>query len=274
METQEQERTTPVVPPGQGGGGNGKEETVSIGKAELDALRRDRDEARESERYWAGVARTGNGNGAPATEDPAGEDELVLDPDEFVDPEAADGTIPDDTPEKLVDEIAGQGVKALQKRGFVTAAEARRIAVDAASKVAQVVVKNERVKSSTDQQLIGQYPDLRNPQSELFKETAKIYREAVAMDPSARKTPAALMLAARAAKQMIDARQPQETEEERRDRIDAQAGHRGGRPDTGRDDMLGDEAKSIIQAMGITEEAYKEEKTKLTGQGRSVRRGR
>ena len=67
-------------------------ETVTMSRAEAEALRRERDEARESERYWATMAR-GNGK-AP---EPAAEPEETLDPNEFVDPEAAD--IPEgDTP--------------------------------------------------------------------------------------------------------------------------------------------------------------------------------
>ena len=54
-----------------------------------------------------------------------------FDQSQFVDPELADGT-EGDTPEKLVEEIAAKGVGALKSRGYVTAAEAQRLAADVA----------------------------------------------------------------------------------------------------------------------------------------------
>ena len=261
------------VPPGQGDKTPPKDETVTISKAELEGLRRENQERGEAARYWAGVARTSNGNGAAPAE-AAGEPEYELDASEFLDADAPDG-LTDDTPEKLVDEFAAQGVNALKKRGFITAADAQRIAVEAAGKVAQVIMGRERQKRVTDDQLLGQFPELRDQNSELFKETAKIYREAVTMDPSAKKTPAALFLSAKAAKQMITSRGPNdEDEQDRLDRINAQDGRTRGRTQVQHDDLLGEEAKTIISAMGISEDDYKAEKAKLAGSRPVVRRGR
>lgn len=245
----------------------GKEETITISKAELDALRRDRDEARGSERYWANLARGNAGTAEPAAE---AEEEIEIDPNEFLDTDAATGLLPDDTPEKLVDEIARDGVKALSKRGFVSAAEAQRIAVEKATeiagKVARQIVNNERVKAVSDNVLLTNFPELKDAKSELYQETAKIYREAVAMDPNAAKSPAALFLAAKSAKQTLDAkRDPEEDEEERLLRVSAQDGRTRGRRETAADDLIGPEAESILKQMGITPEAFKEEKAKLGG---------
>ncbi|MBZ5578245.1 MAG: hypothetical protein LAP40_16910 [Acidobacteriia bacterium] len=266
----------PNVPPGQGGGN--KEETVTLSKTEVEALRRDRDEARESERYWAGIAKTGGGAPSPEpASDP--EDEISLDENEFVDPDAPDGLLAGDTPEKLVEDIAAHGVEALRRRGYISRAEAERIAVDkatqVASKIAREVVGNERQKLVTDNRLLGKFPDLRNPQSELFQETAKIYREAVEMDPSAKKTPAALYLAAKSAQQIIDSRGGgREDEQDRLDRVNAQDGRTRGRQAASHDDLIGPEAADIIKQMGISEDDYKAEKAKLSGQGRAVRRSK
>lgn len=266
----------PNVPPGQGGGTNDNEK-VTLTKAELDSLNRRLDEAQHDAKYWAGIAKTGAG---AVGHEPAGEveEELNLDTTDLLDPDSPTGLLPDDTPEKLVDEIASHGVEALRRRGFISKAEAERIAVDKATEVAarvtREIVGQERTKVVSDNKLLGDFPDLRNPQSELFKETAAIYREAVAMDPAAKKTPAALYLAAKAAKQIIDARGGGEQEQERLDRINAQDGRTRGRQSATSDDLLGPEASTIIQQMGITEAEYKAEQAKLGGQGRSVRRGK
>lgn len=279
METVEREQIAPVVPPGQGGA-NGKDENVTIPKAQLEALTRSLGEAQGDAKYWAGVARTGAGAGRPAAEPPAGEDEqeIEVDESEFLDPDALTGLLDGDTPEKLVDEIAANGVEALRKRGFVTAAEAQRIAVqkatEVANRVAKSVVSTERNKNATDRQIVGNYPDLQNPESELFQETAKIYREAVAMDPNAKKSPAALMLAAKAAKTIIDARHSaQETEEERLERVEAQGGPRGRGRDTAGNDYMGPETTEILRQMGVSTDDFKVEREKLAP-ARTSRRGR
>lgn len=253
----------------------GKEETVSISKTELEALRRDRDEARASERTWADMARRNAGGQPTATvEEP--EEELALDESEFLDPDAPTGLLPGDTPEKLVEDIAKEGVNALRKRGYISAAEAEKIAVRKSTQVARTiareVVNTERQKMVSDNQLLTTFPDLKNHDSELFKETAKIYREAVEMDPSAKKTPAALYLAAKAAKQIIDARgggggrgADDESEEDRLERVNAQDGRTRGRREAEDDDMMGDQAKEVARMMGVSEEAYKTEKAALRG---------
>lgn len=249
----------PTVPDGQGG--KGKEETVTVSKAELESMRRERDEARESERYWAERARAGS---RPA--EPAGEPESDEDPTEFIDPDQPDG-IEGDTAEKLIEELQAKGVKALRDRGFVTAAQANKMATETALKVSRELIGRERQKITSDATLMNEFPDLRNPESELFKETAKHYQRAVAMDPNAKKTPAALYLAAAAARESLKVEKPirrtqdedryREDEADRRQRASSQDGRGRGRGDVDdRDDMLGDEARQVIRSMGITEEEF------------------
>jgi hypothetical protein len=246
--------TPPVVP------AETPNDKVTLTRAEVDGLRRDRDEARESEKYWAGVARNGRA-AEPATEPE--ED----DASQFIDEDAPDG-IEGDTPEKLVDEFAAQGTKALDKRGYVKAADVKKMAAEIAIKVARQMIGQQVVRSTTDAQIMTAYPELKDPNSELFKATAKIYQEAVAMDPSAQKTPAALFLAAKAAKASLKpppkAREDEddyepEVESDRRRRADSQDSRPRGRGQVeDHDDMMGPEARQICKDMGITEAEFKE----------------
>jgi len=251
------EPQAPPVAPAQG-----TEENVTLSKAAHDALIRERDEARNSERYWAERARSG-GNNTPA---PAAENDDAPDSREFLDDDDTPAGLEDDTAAKLVDDFASQGVSALTKRGFITAADAKRIAVDTAVKVSRELIGRERQKMTSDAQIVTDFPELKDQTSELFKETAAIYQKALAMDPNAAKTPAALYLAAQAAKASLKGRQAppasrreeEEHEDDRRRRADAQDGRSRGRS-TAEDtsDMLGPEAKELISKMGITEDEYK-----------------
>lgn len=263
---------TPLVPDKAQG------ETVTISKSELAALTRDRDEARTSEKAWADYHRNGGANRATAAEPIA--DELP-NADEFTDPEGFEvPAIEGDTPEKMVDDLTANGVAALSKRGFITVADALKLAKQVAVEVSSKLIDNRVAKMGTDQQIMQEFPDLRNQQSELFVETAKRYQRAIAMDPNAKKTPAALYLAADAAREAIKGRtetatrtaRANETEDDRQARIDAQDNSRGrGRAEIDDSDYLGDEAKQVIKAFGLSDAEFKASQKETTG-GRS--RGR
>lgn len=266
----------PETPPVPEKGQAKTDENVTLSKAEHAALLRQLDESKNSERYWADMAR--RGGRAP---EPAAEPEET-DASEFYDEEDTASNLPDDTPAKLVDDFASQGISALQKRGFVTVAEAKRIAVEAAARVSRELIGRERQKITSDTQLMQEFPDLKDQKSELFQETAKIYQRAVAMDQSAAKTPAALYLAAEAAREKLKAKAPApkahreddyEPEDDRRQRAASQDGRSRGRAPQEDTDMLGPEAKAVIKQMGITEEEYRASQ-KLMGGGRSRQGGR
>ncbi len=246
----------------------GQEDKVTLSRAELDSLRRERDEARESERYWANQAR-GNGR---QPEPQAAED--GPDPREFLDEEERP-SIEGDTPEKLIDEFASSGVAALSKRGFITAADAKRIAVEAALHVSQELIGRERQKMGTDAQIKQEFPELWDKESELFKATAVRYQKAVAMDPSATKSPAALWLAAEAARESLKRTSTRdeedngyrngrgEREDDRRARAAAQDSRSNGRQAIDDMDMMGPDAKEVAKLMGITEKEFRESRKEL-----------
>jgi len=264
------------------------DEKVTLTKAEYDSVLRDRDEARQSERYWANLARPGQ------------QPQLVAEEPETDQVEEAEGRdgIEGDTPDKLIDEFASTGVKALKNRGFITEADAIKLAKEVAGKVSRTMIDQERSKITSDTQLITEFPELRDKESALFKETAKHYQDAIKMDPAASKTPAALMLAARTARAILkangneaparrqrepeydDAREPRyrerdddrEREDDRRRRVDAQDSRPRGRSEAiDSDDMMGTEAKTVAKAMGISEEEF-EASRKQTAGLRAVRR--
>jgi hypothetical protein len=248
--------------------GQGKDDNVNISRAELESLRRDLRETQQSERDWANMARGGR---TPASE-PAAEPEDALDPADYIDQETAG--VEGDTPEKLVDDLAAQGAAALGKRGNITAADAQRMAVDIAAKVTRDLMGRERGKMASDAQIMGEFPELRDQKSEMWKETAKQYQAAVAMDPAAKKTPAALFLAARVARETLKAREAvgrrtrneddepeyrgaREPEDDRRRRADSQDARPRGRAAVDDvDDMLGAEARQVIRGFGITEAEF------------------
>lgn len=260
------------------GQGTGKE---TVSRAEFDRVNRELNEARESEKFWANRAKGG-------AKEPVREPEDETDPADFID-NSGDKELEGDTAEKLVDELSTQGIKALQKRGFVTAAEARKIAAEVGVKVAQTLIDRTTTKLATDNQLMSQFPDLNNEKSELFKATAVIYQELVALDPNAKKTPATLFAAARVAKaQMKAAEKPApkrqaETEDEddvydrvdedegdRRRRVAAQDGSRGGRGPRVDDDTdtMGPQAKAIAKAFGLSDDEAMAAKRRVQGRRR------
>ena len=257
--------------PGAAQGGQGNDDKVTITRTELEAMRRETAEARESERYWAERARGNGGGRQPQAESVIHDDGPQA--SEFLDDEPAT-EIEGDTPEKLIDEFAASGVKALAKRGFITASDAKKIAVEAALHVSQEMIGRERQKLGTDQQIMSEFPELRDQTSELFKATAQIYQRAVKMDPNATKSPAALYLAAEAARESLRGRRSpeeeedrgyrREREEDRRARVAAQDGRSNGKQavDDGMD-MLGPEAKEVARLMGITDKEFRDSRKEL-----------
>lgn len=258
----------------QGGSGKAADEKVTLSRAEFEALRRETAEAKESERYWAGVARRG---GAPVTETAEETEEQIETSDlipEVTGDQAVDDAIFND-PDKWAEAISKgpAAIKAFIKtQGLVTAQEAAEIA----AKVAQRTVQVERQKITADNVIVRDFPDLTNQNSDLFKATAVELKKLVAMDPRAKNSPATLYAAARVAKAGLDAkaatdrrtRDPEaeddrydrfdhEPEEERRRRADSQDGSRTRAHSASDDeDMLGPEAKEVMRQMNITQEEF------------------
>lgn len=243
---------------------------------ELERLREENRLLQQSERFWQQrAAGRKDGDEEPPEETP----EEDLDISDLV-VENEDGKEPDteQTPDEFIDELSKLGPKALQKvvarMGYVNKEDVAKLAKD----IAQRVVNRERGRMTSDAELISRFPDLRDAKSELYEETSKRFRAAVARDPKAKNSPVTLFLAAEAAELALgqgrrkprdegydDYREGREEEYERRRRVEAQQGDRGrgGRSgDYGDDDDLGPEARQIVSAFGVDEKAYRTERAK------------
>jgi len=260
--------------PGDKGKGKGKEpETVTLSKSEVESLRRERDEARESERYWSDRAR-----GAAEPEEPK----------EPADPDDDD---PDPAQETLVDDFSSTGIAALVKRGLVTKKDAKalieKISERVATKVARQVVGQAQAKATADTTIMSEFGDLKDENSELFKQTKLELARLGKLHPGQAHTAKDLYSAASIAQTKIDAKKPKdqgrngndgerydyqdtEGEEIRRLRVDSQGGARGrtARQDID-DDILPPQTKQVLAGMFPDKTPEEREKIFRRGQGRS-----
>ncbi len=246
--------THPAAAPKDGGDKGGKDANTE----RIARLERELDESRGDARFWADRAKSG---GSAKADEKADDD--TTDGSEFVNAKAGADGIDDDTPEKMVNELAAQGTGALKKRGFITAKDAEKLAADVAVKVANTLIGRARGQMTTEQKLSTEFPELADKSSALYKATAKNYQEACALDPNAKTSPVALYLAAKAAKaSLAPASQGRnddadETEEERRDRARSQDSRPRGRGVVDdRSDSLSDSDRDTIRAFGLTEEEF------------------
>ena len=200
---------------------------------QIDDLKAENNTLANTAKFWADKA----SNGAPRpAEKPA--------------PAAAEEEV------DVLDVIATKGLKGLDelmsKRGYV-----RQDAVDATVNARTTAVLKE-------QELMKEFPDLGNKESEFFKATANEFGELrkrgvpeiEAMDLAVALTDRKFILAGKkqTPNQIAEAKAA-----ERKARAAAAGGDRGGGPsnDADSDEELTAEQRHICQSMGITEEAYK-----------------
>lgn len=252
-------------------------DTITIPKAELEALRRERDEAKNSERFWADRAR-GNGH-APA--EPAADDDEPIETGDLL-PKPVSGKADVDEaifndPDKWLEAISKgpKAIQALVRNATSNFVDAETVA-EIARKVARRTVDVERTKISADNTLLTRYPGLSDKNSEFFKVAAEEYNELIEFDPEAKKSRSTLLAAAKAAKLRLEAKAPakgkQEEEDDydyvednRRTRIAAQDGSRNGRGPRVEEpeDSLGPQARQIARAFGVSDEEVIAERKKL-----------
>lgn len=192
-------------------------------------------QARESERYWAEIAKKAASGRMKADEEP--DDGGPRDAEEPVD--------------AFIDELSTQGLKALRKRGFLTADEARRMIEEA--------VARERARMMSDAELIRKYPELTDESSPVFQRAKELYRELIKREPALENSPVALDIAARLAKAEVGHSQP-----ENNNAAAAVFDRAGRRRAPGSDDgRLSDQQRMIIEKFNrdggvkVTEEAYR-----------------
>jgi hypothetical protein len=192
---------------------------------EIDDLRAQLSESQRGMQYWYEKV---SGGGEPAPAKPAADADADVD---------------------VLDLITTKGLKGLDevlaKRGF-----ARQTDVDA-----KVEARAQQLVKET--QLVGQYPELKDPKSEFFKSTAAHYGqlkkqgvgEALAMEIAAQRTRLELLESGKAETPAQRKKKDDDQKEaDRRARIAAQAGDRGNRAPEGSEDddtVTPDEQKSI-----------------------------
>lgn len=198
-----------------------------------------REQVAESQRtaqFWAEQARSAPA--APAAPAPAAE--------------------PEDDDTDVLEAITLNGTKGFEdlaaRRGFVKRSEVEQM------------IDSRATALTKEQELLGQYPDLRNRQSDFFKQTAAHYGAMVkagtpattAMQLAANMAELDLMRAGKITTPSANGDKGNR-EAERLARIAAQGGGAGPRRPSGGeddDDTLTAEQKHIAAMMGISEEAY------------------
>lgn len=244
-------------------------ETITLTKDEYASLQRQLNETRESEKFWATKAR----GAQPQAEEP---EEEEIDTNGLV-PEVTgnddiDQAIFED-PDKWTEAISkgpkaiGQYIKTL---GLVSGAEAAEIAIKAARQEIQGAVRGMQA----DSKLVGDFSDMRDPNSDLFKAAAPIYKQLVELN-GGKQTTALLYAAAGQAKATLAAKAPKPKreddpyerydEEDRQARADAQGARRGKSAPVEDDSYseLGPEALAICKQMNISTEDYQKSQKEL-----------
>jgi hypothetical protein len=228
---------TPEDDKGAGAKAKSGEKKASRGEADkslqkrLEALEAELKAARESEKYWAELAKRYSAPQAEEGEEEEGSEEQ----EEPVD--------------KFIEELSNHGLKALRKRGLVTMRDVE--------KLVQSALAEERKRMMADMELVRKYPELTDESSPVFARAREVYREMVERDPSLKNSPVALELAAKVAKAELAANGAGDT---RSQAFERGAGRRSPGSDEGR---LSDYQKKIIEKFNadggvkITEEEYR-----------------
>jgi hypothetical protein len=217
--------------------------------AELDALKRQvedfknqAEEFKNTAQYWHDEAKRKPAAAAVATATPAADDDT-----------------------DLLEVLTTKGTKGLleviKKHGFVSKDEAQSMVNTKADSIAR------------EQELLGDYPDLKNRNSEFFKDTAKAYGTLVnsgvpanmAMELAAKQTHLEHIQTGKLKSKPMQTADDAAAKEQRRvARIAAQSGDRGAAPtpeDAEENDELSPGEKRICAEMGVSEDAYKKRRS-------------
>lgn len=262
-------------------------ERVVIEKTEVDKLRsdfeekltranREADEARRDADRWASMARRTPERAEPR-EEPASRKR-----------EAAS----EEKPDKFLDDLSTDGIKALHKRGMITAEQLEE-ALEGVVENVHKAMEEKNEAQAFDQKLSSQFPELwadnekmnawkaageRGPKpvtSELFRKTGEIFLEQVreaGIDPESKEARGLLMTAARFAKRDLGLKQEPtneraDRERDRRERIDGQsrpAGRAGDDFETGGGKQITGVQRSIMKSLGVSPETFQ----KFSGAGK------
>lgn len=167
-------------------------------RAENERLAKRAQDAEEDGKYWATRAR----NGHVEERRPAEEESR---------PRRTETAA--EQPAKLLDDMSTEGMKALEKRGFITADQLKEILAEQAKGI-----RGEITEARTDAEfgikLSKEFPEIaedsdrvsrgERPKTEIFKRAGELYREAVAEDPKLEGSKGLLLTVARMAKKELE----------------------------------------------------------------------
>lgn len=231
-------------------------DSITLTRAEHEALLRERDELRTSERYWADRVRGGKRDADPEP-DPEPEEDILADIPEI------EGDI---DPDKWTDELSSKPKKALEDLGFISKKRMQAILAKQEerfmSRLDQLVgskISGAQQQMLKDAELLSAYPELNDARSPFFKRTQEVYQELIADEPGLKKG-AGIKIAARMVRAEMGKQAARRASVD--ERIAMQQGDMGDGGE-GEDDELTPYQKEIIRKFNqdggvqIQEEAYK-----------------
>lgn len=240
----------------KGGKGVSADEFKEFKKG-FDELKRERDELRESERYWSDRARTDKA-GEKVKQDEVEKDDLS---DLLGDSKDDDGDN-----DKFIDELTSDGSAALRKRGFISRKDALELAREVAERVAARASKKAvglaEKKIQRGNELIRTFPFIEKEDSEEFKLASGYLKSAVARDPE-NNSSEGLWSACEKARDVIAERRKAEDSKgkSKKARMAAQADFGGASGMDDDDDEMSDLEKQTARRFGITDAEYRKHST-------------
>jgi hypothetical protein len=245
-----------------GEGGEPEPKLTARERKELDRLRAELEETRFSEKQ---LRKTLEQVTAKPAERKGGKPEGDDDEEDPLD--AGD-------PSKDIEELTTKGLKTLQKKGFLTAKDAKKLIASVVSEMeskvdAKVEARVQEFVRNADgaASLLNEYPELRDAKSEFSQAVKAEYAALVDEDPDLKESRTAWKMAARlvAARNGKDGRRA-DPEDDRRDRIRRQAPEvDSGRPNGSGGTRITSEEREFISRLGVKESDFLRQKSALGG---------
>ncbi len=218
------------------------------------------DELSASERAWSDRA-------LRATREPAPRElKEVATPEEI------------ETGEQLLDDLSKDGLKALQKRGFVKLADVQKLIDETVERT----TGEGRAEGQFQSIMADEFPEMaadlalfeagKAPKTELFVMAAEIYRDAIALDPELKGSKSALIMAARQAAATLEAQGKRKADDRterqanRRQRIEAQRPDRSQTADDDGAPELNAKQKQMAKDLGISEDKFLKQQQRIRGE--------
>ena len=214
---EEDEPKKPAAKAGEKGGDQSKrggEKTIVLSRKDYEALQARAREKEVEEAYWRGKAEAGSKGKRESDED----EEDAAPPVRKAKPATED-----EDAEAFLADVNKRGMKAIRERGMMSRDEVEALIEERAAKIARGEVGKATEALHSDAQLIRQYPDLNDPESEFSKRVAKEVRGLVAADKNLARSNATILAASRIVAAQMRSEKSDTTNRDRERRIAKQA---------------------------------------------------